>query len=181
MAQQTALPIQYIRQYAGPIDADEVFETTSARNAYLTNPRRYGGMTVSDLEDGEVYVLNAARTAWRQLATSSAINVVVAKTTNYNVVVGDNNTFFTNQGTAGLVNFNLPTAQVGLIYTFIVQNINGLKVTAAAGDTIRLGLNITSAAGNIQATDIGSKIVLLAINATEWIALNDDINWVLSS
>lgn len=64
MAQQTALPIQYIRQYAGPIDVDEVFDTTAARNAYLTNPRRYAGQKVSDLQTGSVYMLNAARSSW---------------------------------------------------------------------------------------------------------------------
>lgn len=58
------LPVQYVRQQASPIDIDSVFTTTAARNTYLTSPRRYAGQIVSDLQDGNVYQLNAARTAW---------------------------------------------------------------------------------------------------------------------
>lgn len=57
-------PIQYLRQFAGPIDADSVFETTAARNAYLTSPRRYPGQLVYDLQADAAFFLNADGNAW---------------------------------------------------------------------------------------------------------------------
>lgn len=67
----TALfPLQYQRQNAEPIDVDSVFATTADRNGYLTNPRRYPGQVVADLEDGFVYVLDSAGTAWTQVGGS---------------------------------------------------------------------------------------------------------------
>lgn len=57
-------PVQYLRQYAGPIDADSVFQTTAARLAYLTSPRRYPGQPCFDLQTGLGYYLNPGATAW---------------------------------------------------------------------------------------------------------------------
>ena len=42
----------------------EVFATTAARMAYLTNSSRYAGQIVSDLETEKAYMLNAAADAW---------------------------------------------------------------------------------------------------------------------
>lgn len=78
---------------------------------------------------------------------------------------------FTNEGAAGEVNHNLPTAAAGLTYTFIVQVAQNLRVTAASGDTIRVAGSVSAAAGNIVNAVVGSTVILLAINATEWIAL----------
>lgn len=73
------LPIEYQRQQAQPIDVDTVFSTTAARTAYLTNPRRYAGMIVGDTQAGSAYMLNAARSAWVNLAgtpgTSQGVSV----------------------------------------------------------------------------------------------------------
>lgn len=67
------LPVQYVRQQALPIDIDSVFASTADRTAYLSNPRRYPGMVVSDTEVGAIYVLNAAGTAWLD-NTAGAVN-----------------------------------------------------------------------------------------------------------
>lgn len=69
------LPYQYKRQYAKPIDIDLVFETTIARNSYLTNARRYAGQIVADNEDGKTYRLNIARTAWIQLLDENSVTL----------------------------------------------------------------------------------------------------------
>ena len=69
------------------------------------------------------------------------------------------------------MNHNLPTAAAGLTYTFVVQVAQNLRVTAASGDTIRVAGSVSAAAGNIVNAVVGSTVTLLAINATEWIAL----------
>jgi hypothetical protein len=88
----TPLPLQFIRQYAGAVDQDVVFESTADRIAYLTVPRRYGGQIVFDLEIEQIFVLNAARNAWIpiQANTVRPIEVVVgtAAATDLNIVEG---------------------------------------------------------------------------------------------
>ena len=80
-------------------------------------------------------------------------------------------TQFTNEGTTAVNYHTLPTAAVGLEFTFIVQDVDGLRITANTGDTIRVIDKVTAAAGYIQSTTIGSVVELRAINATEWIAV----------
>lgn len=59
-------PLQFKRQYAAPLDIDIVFSTTAERLAYLTNPRRYSGQVVSDLQTETLYFLNSARDQWKE-------------------------------------------------------------------------------------------------------------------
>lgn len=65
-------PLQFKRQYAAPLDIDIVFSTTAERLSYLTNPRRYPGQVVSDLQTESVYVLNSAGTAWKEAGGSGS-------------------------------------------------------------------------------------------------------------
>jgi hypothetical protein len=60
-------PLQFERQYSGPLDQDQVFTTTSARLTYLTNPLRYSGQIVTDLETNKAYQLNSAKDTWIEL------------------------------------------------------------------------------------------------------------------
>ena len=75
----------------------------------------------------------------------------------------------TNEGTTALNYHTLPTAAAGLIFCFRVQDGDGIRVTAASGDTIQLGNMVSVAAGYIQSTVIGAELCIEAINATEWI------------
>jgi len=59
-----SFPLQFLRQYAGPLDYDSVFATTAARVSYLTNARRYAGQIVTDLQDGNTYVLSSDTSSW---------------------------------------------------------------------------------------------------------------------
>ena len=87
---------------------------------------------------------------------------------------------FTNEGAGALIVFNLPAAAAGLEYTFIVQDADGIEITAGAGDTIRIGASVSSAGGTATSTDIGSTLTLVAINATEWMAISNIGVWVLA-
>ena len=82
----------------------------------------------------------------------------------------ESGTVLTNEG-AGAENYHtLPTAAAGLRFGFWCQNTNGIRITASAGDTISLGLNhTTTAAGYIKSFTAGSRVVLIAMNATEWV------------
>jgi hypothetical protein len=64
MAALTLFPLQFKRQDSVAIDIDQIFATTAERTAYLTSPRRYAGMVVTDLELEQVFFLNTARDAW---------------------------------------------------------------------------------------------------------------------
>lgn len=77
-------PADFTRQFAGPIDTDLVFETTGDRMTYLTNPRRYPGMIVSDLQDGTAYKLNTAGDAWEEIGSGGGQLITLpAGTTSY--------------------------------------------------------------------------------------------------
>lgn len=100
----------------------------------------------------------------RFVSPQAATPVAVNATTDVHKV-------FTNEGAAALTVFNLPAAATGLTYTFYNQNANNISVDAAAGDTIRVGALVTAAGGAITSTAIGDTVTLVAINATEWIAV----------
>lgn len=88
---------------------------------------------------------------------------------------------FTNEGAAALDVFTLPTAVAGLQYTFVVQDADGIQVQAAAGDTIRIAGAVSSVAGTATSTTIGDTLTLVAINATEWVAIGlEGTGWVLA-
>jgi len=78
----------------------------------------------------------------------------------------------TNEGTTAANYHTLPTAVAGLEYSFVVQDADGIRVTAAAGDTIRIAASVSGTAGHIDSTTIGDSVTLVAINDTEWVATN---------
>lgn len=92
----------------------------------------------------------------------------------------DSRTAYTNEGAAAQVNFNLPTAAANLEYTFVVQDTDGIQITAATGDTIRVAGSVSATAGTAAATTIGNVLRLLAINATEWIAVSVIGTWTVT-
>jgi len=64
-------PLQFERQYSGPLDQDQVFTNTSDRLTYLTNPLRYAGQIVSDLQTQKIYQLNTAKDTWIEIGSGS--------------------------------------------------------------------------------------------------------------
>jgi hypothetical protein len=66
------------------------------------------------------------------------------------------------------------------VFTFIVANVNGIKVTAAAGDTIRILGNVSAAAGTIEAATVGDTLTIAAINTTEWVATASHGTWTVT-
>jgi hypothetical protein len=99
---------------------------------------------------------------------------------NVSVAATDSRTTYTNESTTAQVNFNLPGAVAGLEYTFIVQDADGIQITAATGDTIRNGATVSAAGGTAASTTIGNVIKLTAINATEWITTSVIGTWTIT-
>jgi len=86
----------------------------------------------------------------------------------------------TNEGAVALQVEQLPpAASAEASRTYYVQNVNGIQVTAAAGDSIRNGASVTILGGTATSVTSGSCLWLVPINATEWVALSSVGVWVL--
>jgi hypothetical protein len=88
---------------------------------------------------------------------------------------------FTNEGALAIVDFNLPPAVANLeCGPFLVQNANGLRVNAAAGDTVSIGGSASVAGGNARCVQVGGVVLFLCINATEWDATTVQRVWIVT-
>lgn len=94
------------------------------------------------------------------------------------LLVTESRKILANEGTLGEKNFHtLPLAAAGLVFTFICNDTDGIRATANTSDTIRVGSSISKAAGYIESTVVGSTVTLVAIDATEWIAVSFSGTW----
>lgn len=95
----------------------------------------------------------------------------VSKTTNYIVTVADSGTVFDNTGAgATVVTFTLPTAAVGLIYTFcdiLTVALSGIVVAPQSGDTIAY---TTKTAGQSVSSPLAARgaIVITCTAVNTW-------------
>lgn len=110
-------------------------------------------------------------------ATYTGVGVSALSTTSINA----NRSFgvFTNEGAVGRVDIALPAAAAGIQYTYVVQDADGFRITASTSNTIRMSSGVTASAGYIQSTTVGSYVVLVSINATEWMAVSWGGTWSL--
>lgn len=105
---------------------------------------------------------------------------VEAKTADYSVLAGDIDKIFTNEGTTAKRTNTLPSAVAGLgPFTFVIQDSDGVRIQANTGDTIRVANTVSASAGYAEATTIGNCITLVAINATEWVAISYVGTWTV--
>lgn len=103
-------------------------------------------------------------------AGSGAPNVLVAT---------ESGTVLTNEGTTAANYHTLPTAVAGYWFCFIVQDADGLRVTCATGDTIRLAGSVSATAGYAESTTIGDMIEGFSVNAAEWICSFTGTGWAV--
>ena len=95
--------------------------------------------------------------------------------------VNEAGTVLTNEGATAENYHTLPTAASGYVFTFYCQDTDGIRVTASAGDTIRLAGTASAAAGFVRSSTVGSCITLVAINATEWIGTSIVGTWTVDT
>lgn len=114
-------------------------------------------------------------------AKFTSLAPVVPNTGTATPATTDSGTVYSNEGDGDGSAITLPTAIAGLQFTAVVQAAQTVTITAAAGDTIRIASEATPAAGNISCNTVGNAITLVAINATEWVAISYVGTWTVSS
>lgn len=67
------------------------------------------------------------------------------------------------------------------VFSFIVQNTNGIKVIAATGDKIQIGATATASGGFIQSVVAGSCVRLIVVDAHTWMATSHEGTWTFDS
>lgn len=87
----------------------------------------------------------------------------------------------TNEGATAEAYNTLPAAAAGVEFLFYCQDGDGIRVVAGAGDTIRIGATESAAAGFVRSSTIGSSLQLIAINATEWVAVFSSGTWTVDA
>lgn len=105
---------------------------------------------------------------------------VVALTANTSISLMQSGTTFTNEGATALRTHTLGGAMAGHVFTFYVQDADGIKISAGTGDTIRMGASVSAAAGFISSTTIGDHVTIRAINLTEWVATAYSGTWTVT-
>lgn len=114
-------------------------------------------------DNGSISKLLNAVLVEANTAGSGAPNIIAAN---------ESGTCYTNEAATAKNYESLPTAAAGYRFRFCCQDADGIRITAAGGDTIRVIDKVTAAAGYIESTTIGSVVLLEAINATEWFAMS---------
>lgn len=116
--------------------------------------------------DGNIAAAGSGGQAF--LLFSVEANTAVAASPNL-LSYGESRKVLTNEGTTAENYHTLPTAVAGLSFTFYCQDTDGIRIVAAAGDTIRHAATVSAAAGFIRCATVGNCVTLVAINATEWV------------
>jgi hypothetical protein len=117
------------------------------------------------LDSADGFVFDTTTVGALRVAPVSAVTATAAP------AAADSGTVYTNQGDTDGATVTLPAAAAGLRFSFIVQAAQTLTITAGAGDTIRIAADVTAAAGSITCATVGCALTLVAIDATEWVAL----------
>ena len=91
--------------------------------------------------------------------------------------ISETGVVFTNEGVTEKSYNNLPSASAGLTLDVYCQDSDGIRFTAASGNTIRNGSSVSASAGYLESTTIGSYAKLVCINSTEWIVASSTGTW----
>jgi hypothetical protein len=119
----------------------------------------------------------ATTTGWVAVQAGGQIETVEAVTTSKSPTAAESGETYTNEGDTDGATLLLPTAVAGLTYSAYVQAAYTFRVEAASGDTIRITTTVTAAGGSVGSSVVGSYLRLLAINATEWVAVGYLGDW----
>jgi len=73
---------------------------------------------------------------------------------------------------------DLPSAAAALgPISIYVDDSNGWTLNAASGDTIRAGSSVSTSGGTMSSTTIGSCLILIAVDSTQWVAASEIGSW----
>ena len=102
---------------------------------------------------------------------------VEAHTSGDTLTASESQSVHTNESATGSVTLVLPSAASGLSFEFAVLAAQTLEIQAAAGDTIRVAGDVSGAAGTIDANTVGNAVRIVAVNATNWVAMSYVGTW----
>lgn len=148
--------------------------TTAAENAitWWTTYSSTKSAGIRWVSDGVLRAVNGGVTGPASWLCGKLVEANTAGSGSPNILTAlESGTVLTNEGTTAENYHTLPTAVAGYEFTFIVQDADGIRVTAAAGDTIRVAAGVSAAAGFVRCATQGAVLRLVSINATEWIAV----------
>lgn len=127
------------------------------------------GTSLIGASDGASSLTNNAGTS---SATLTASWLTAAKTSGYPLIGTDDQTVFTNTGAVAQVIFTLPAAAASKgPYTFVVDAVQNIRVTAGSGDVIDLAGTDTAAAGHVDCASKGCTLTLVGIAVNKWFAI----------
>lgn len=114
------------------------------------------------------------------VALATSLGSLVVDPAGRTIAAGESGSIYSNEGASALDVFTLPPAAQGLRFSFMVEDADGIKVVAGTGDTIQVAASVSAAAGHAQNTTIGSSLTLVALNATEWMAISAVGTWTVA-
>ena len=85
---------------------------------------------------------------------------------------------YSNEGATSTVSFQLPKVVKGLAYGFVCLSASGIRVIPNSADTMYLGDQAWSSAGNVESTTLGSIMYLIGFTAA-WVALTFNGTWTV--
>jgi len=155
------------------IGAQALTNVTQGYGAYISAPTGATSNIAAQF-NGAVFVIG-------ELLYSLLVDASTAGSGSPNVLAAAGSGIVTtNEGTT-VRNYNtLPAAAAGLHFTFIVQDADGMRITAGTGDTIRVAASVSTSGGYAENSTVGSVLTLVAVNATEWIATTTVGTWTLA-
>lgn len=118
--------------------------------------------------------------AWGN-ATSSILETIQTKTSNYTLLTTDSGKRFDNTGATGEVDFTLPTYSAGLSYCFTVTAVQTLKIIAPTSNKIAFATTNSASAGNISANAVYASICIYATSVSNQWAVSNGTGGIASS
>lgn len=119
------------------------------------------------------------------LSSPAGQEVIEAHTADFTLTAGDSGKTLTNTGAAGDIDATLPTATVGLKFTFVLGAAQEFDILPATGDKIgtpststvpATGVMGTASQGVSAAAD-GATLSLLCAKTGEWAVISSAGNW----
>lgn len=104
---------------------------------------------------------------------------VRTRTTATQLLVADSGACITNKGASAKVEVTLPSAVAGLVFTFLIEDTDGIKVIAATGDTLCVHGDISAAGGDSESFLVGDWIYFVATDSTAWLSNGFEGLWVV--
>lgn len=118
-----------------------------------------------------------ARLAVLESVSTATVPTVIHVTTNKALAATETGSVVTNEGAGAATTVSLPSSLTDQVFRFYVQTAQTMTITAAAGDTIRIGDNVTAQAGSISSNVVGSLVYLVAVNDAEWVSFETAGSW----